>query len=258
MEPRFEKLASGKTILREFASDGSLVREMHSYGRRLDVAIDIQFEQGKKVEERYFSKGRMVSRRTYEKVRLSFPDMPSADFDLDDVSGALVTEVRRDGRRRKAEAERRLERSAESRFARPASTNWLRIISRNDAHLVEFESRDWKALLREKALPTGRTWLTLFGFDGPLTGSSVAEGPITGYEIPGRREEMLDASRRLLEEVQRFTPEARDPTWGAFHFRKRSKPRKPKQLSWARLLPAIIEFLERLCVPTVTIFNNHR
>jgi hypothetical protein len=257
MEPRFEKLASDKTILREFASDGSLVREMHSYGR-LDVAIDIQFEHGKKVEELYFSKGRMASRRTYEKVRLSFPDMPPADFALEDVSGSLVTELRRDERRRKAEAERRLEASVESRYARPASTNWLRIISGNDAHLVEFESRDWKALAREKALPTGRTWLTLFGFDGPPTGSSVAEGLITGYEIPVRREEMLDASRRLLEEVQRFTPEARDPTWGAFHFRKQPKPRKPKPLAWGRILPTIIEFLERLCVPTVTIFNNHR
>jgi hypothetical protein len=122
MEPRFEKLPSGKTILREFASDGSLVQEMHSYGT-LDVAIQIQFERGKKVEELYFSKHRMVSRRAYEKVRLSFPDMPSADFSLEDVSGGLVTDLRRDERRRKAEAEQRLERSVESRYARPASTN---------------------------------------------------------------------------------------------------------------------------------------
>ena len=257
MEPKFQKFDSGKIVLRDFAVDGSLLRETHSYSSP-DIAIQMQFEHGKKVEELYFFKRRMVSRRTYEKQRLSVPDMPSADFGLEDVSGALLTELGRDQRRRKAEAQRRLADSEESRFTRPSSTNWLRIISGNDAHLVEFESRDWKALGQEKTLPTGRRWLSAFGFDGPPTGSSVAEGLIIGYEILGRREEMLDASRRLLEEVQRFTPELRDPTWGAFHVRKRPKPRKPKSLSWSRLLPEIIVFLERLSTPEVTIFNHHR
>lgn len=257
MEPQIQKLTSGKAILRQFAADGSIAQETHSYGM-LDIAIQLHFKEGTKVEEIYFANRRMVSRRTYEKARLGYPDMPAADLRLEDVGGGLLTDLRREQRRKKAEGERRLTASAESRFPRPAGTNWLRIISADRAHLVEFASRDWKALAREKSMPTGRRWLSLFGFDGPPGDTSVSEGPIVGYETLGHREEMLHASRTLVDEVRAFSPTQRDPTWGSFSVRKRAKPRKAKPLGWTHLLPKIIEFLEGLSAPTVTIFNHHR
>ena len=257
MEPQIEKLASGKAILRQFAADGSVTQETHSYGM-LDIAIQLHFKEGTKVEELYFANRRMVSRRTYEQARVSYPDMPAADLRLEDVSGGLLSDLRREQRRKKAEAERRLTASAESRFPRPVGTNWLRIISADRAHLVKFASRDWKVLAREKTLPTGPRWLSLFGFDGPPNGTSVFEGLIVGYETVGRREEMLHASRMLVDEVRDFTPASRDPTWGSFSVRKKAKPRKAKPLAWAHLLPKIIEFLEGLSAPTVTIFNHHQ
>jgi hypothetical protein len=257
MEPQIQKLPSGKSILRQFADDGAITQETHSYGL-LDIAIQLYFKDGAKVEEIYFANRRMVSCRTYEKARVGYPDMPAADLKLEDVSGGLLTDIRREQRRKKAEAEKRLAASAESRFPRPVGTNWLRIISADRAHLVEFASRDWKALAREKSLPTGQSWLSLFGFHGPPGGSSLAEGLIVGYETLGRREEMLQASRNLLDEVRNFVPATRDPTWCTFSVRKKPKPRKPKPLSWERLLPKIIEFLEGLSAPTVTIYNHHR
>jgi hypothetical protein len=257
MEPQIEKLASGKAILRQFAADGAVVQETHSYGL-LDIAIQLHFKEGTKIEEIYFANRRMVSRRSYEKARVSYPDMPPADLQLEDVSGGLLTDLRREQRRKKAEAESRLTASAESRFPRPAGTNWLRIISADRAHLVEFASRDWKVLAREKSLPTGPRWLSHFGFDGPPGGTSVFEGLIVGYETIGRREEMLHASRMLLGEVRDFTPIPRERTWCNFSVRKKAKPRKAKPVAWAHLLPKIIDFLESLSAPTVTIFNHHR
>ncbi len=259
MESQSEQLPSGKMIGRQFDDHGSLLQEHHTYGT-LVIGISMHFWEGKKIEELYFAKRRMISRRSYEKAREAYPDMPPADQKVEDVSGGLLGVLRREQRRRRAEAEQRLAASAESRLQRPASTNWFRVISDDKAHLVEFASRDWKLLCRERSLPTGPRWLSLFGFDGPPTsvGKIVSEGLIVGYETTGDREAMLEASRTLLPEVLAFEPTLRDPTWCNFSVRKKPKPRKAKPPGWTSLLPALIEFLESLSAPTVKIFNHHR
>src|SRR5436190_1892964 len=233
MDSHFERLPSGKTILRRYADDGSIIEEHHSYGL-LDICIQLSFTAAAKTSETYFLKRRMVGRRAYEKARAAYPDMPVADHAVEDFSGSLMRLVRQQDRRNKAESERRLNESAESRFPRPASTNWLRVISGEQAHLVLFASRDWKVLSRERSIPTGGEWLRLFGFDGapPGQGGSVAEGLIVGYEVTGHREAMLLASRKLLKEVQAYVPPLRDPTWCNFSVRRKAKPKKIPPLAW--------------------------
>jgi hypothetical protein len=259
MDPHFEKLPSGKTILRRYADDGSIIEEHHSYGL-LDIGIQISFTAAAKTSETYFLKRRMVGRRAYEKARAAYPDMPVADTAVEDFSGSLMPLVRQQERRNKAESEKRLAESAESRFPRPAGTNWLRVISDEQAHLVLFASRDWKVLSRERSIPTGGEWLRLFGFDGPPPGQggSVAEGLIVGYEVTGDVEAMVKASRQLLKEVQVYIPPRPDPTWCSFSVRPKPKPRKPASLAWPTALPPLIDFLASLNVSTVTIFNHHR
>lgn len=259
MDPQYEKLPTGKIIIRQFADDGTIEREQQSYGL-LDIGIDYHFNSGVKVEELYFAKRRMVGRRSYEKARLSYPDMPTADDSLEDVCGGLLTDLRKEQRRKKTEAEERLALSAESRFPRPAGTNWLRVISGEQGHLVEFASRDWKSLSRDRSISTGPDWLSLFGFDGPddVKGRSVAEGPIIGYEVVGNRQAMLEASRKLLDEVRAYTPATRDPTWCNFSVRKKPKPRRPKPLTWTSVLPPLIQFLEGLNAQTVKVYNHHQ
>ena len=263
MEPVFkhEQLPSGKVIMRRFADDGTLLEEQHTYGV-LDIGIQYDFSKGVKIAETYFAKRRMVGRRTYEKSRVAYPDMPSADAVSEDFGASLLREARKQQRQNKAEAERRLAESAESRFPRPASTNWLRVIAGEKSHLVLFASRDWKVLSRERNIPTGREWLHVFGFDGTLCGTgeggSVAKGLEVGFEVTSNREAMLNASRRLLTEVSEFAANPPEISRWRGSVRPRRKPRPMPPLAWPTVLPPLIEFLSALQEPTVTIFNHHR
>ncbi|MGB7748363.1 MAG: hypothetical protein WBN75_13875 [Verrucomicrobiia bacterium] len=255
---KHEQLPSGKTIIRHFDDDGSLVDETHGYGV-LDIAIKYDFRAGAKVDETYFAKRRMVSRRTYEKARSSYTDMPPADNAIEDLGSLLLKRARREQRQNRAEAERRLAESAESRFPRPASTNWLRIISGEKSHLVVFASRDWKVLSRERLIPTGREWLRSFGFSGAVgvTGG-IAKGLEVGFEVTGNREVMLNASRLLLTEVNTFAANSPEASRWSGSIRPRPKPKKMPPLAWPTVLPPLIEFLSGLQEPTVKIFNHHR
>ena len=257
MNHRFdhEQMPSGKVIVRHFGEDGSLVDEQQTYGV-LDIGIKFEFKAGVKVDETYFSKRRLVSRRTYEKVRIAYPDMPSADNSIEDFGSLLLRGMRKQQRQNKAEAERRLAESAESQFPRPASTNWLRVIAGEKSHLVIYASRDWKALSREQTIPTGREWLHLFGFGG--TGGSVGKGIEVGFEIISDRKAMLNASRLLLTDVNAFAANPPETTRWSGSIRPRPKPRKMPELVWPTVLPPLIEFLSDLQDVTVKIFNHHR
>jgi hypothetical protein len=255
---KHEQLPSGKMINRHFGDNGSLVEETHGYGV-LDIAIKYDFKAGAKVDETYFAKRRMVSRRTYEKARVAYPDMPPADNAIEDFGSLLLQEVRKQQRQNKVKAERRLAESAESRFPRPASTNWLRVISGEKSHLVVFASRDWKVLSRERTIPTGREWLRSFGFSSTsgVTGG-IAEGLVVGFEVTGNREAMLNASQLLLTEVNAFAANPPETSRWSGSIRPRPKPRKMPPLAWPTVLPPLIEFLSGLPEPTVKIFNHHR
>ena len=255
----FEKFPSGKTITRRYDSAGALVEETHSYGN-LDLAFQQMFDRGVKVAQCYFSNRRMVSRRTYETRRLAYPDMPPADQAQEDFSGDLMRELRAQQRKNKAESEDRLSRSAESQFPRPKSTNWLRVIAEEKAHLVEFASRDWKALGNERDLKAGRDWLERFGFrGGPGNQPCIHEGLVVGYEVIGNREAMIEVSKRLLVETLEFAKKPQEPKPWLYSFAPRPKSTKKKQpLVWPLVLPPLIEFLSELSEPVVKIFNHHR
>jgi len=150
-----EVLPSGKTIIRQFAKDGSLFIESHNYGA-IDIGISYTFRNGVKIEETYISKGRLVSRKGYEKARINYPDMPAPDAGIEDWGKDLLRDLRAQQKQRKLETEKRLAESEESSFPRPTSTNWLRVIAKGKAHLIMFASRDWKILARETSLPNGR------------------------------------------------------------------------------------------------------
>lgn len=100
---RNEELPSGKVIFRDFDEDGSLLQEMHGYGT-LDIAIKYAFDAGIKVCETYFAKRRMVSRRTYEKARTAYTDMPAADATLKDIGAEMLRVVAKERRQRGLEA----------------------------------------------------------------------------------------------------------------------------------------------------------
>ena len=251
---KHEQLPSGKVIIRHFGEDGTLVEESHVYGV-LDIGLKCAFSAGANVAETYFAKRRTVSRRTYEKARGAYPDMPQADNAVEDFGNALLQMARKQQRQNKTEAARRLAESAESRFPRPSSTNWLRVISGEQSHLVLFASRDWKALSREGGISTGREWLHVFGFYRTWT---VAKGPEVGFEVTGNREAMLNVSRLLLAEVNEFTANPPEISRWSGSVRPGRKPKSKPPLAWPTALPPLIEFLSALQVPFVKIFNHHR
>ncbi len=97
-----EELPSGKLIMRHFGEDGSLVEETHSYGT-LDIGIKYEFEAGVKVYETYFAKRRMVSRRSYEKARTAYADMPTADATLEDIGAQMLHAAAKERRQHRLE-----------------------------------------------------------------------------------------------------------------------------------------------------------
>jgi hypothetical protein len=256
--PERELLPSGKTIRRLFDSDGSLAEEMHCYGA-IDISIGLKFHKGSKVEETYLVKSRLVGRRSYEKARANYSDMPPADISIEDWGKDLLRDLRAQQKQRKLETERRLTESQESRFPRPQSANWLRIITKEKAHLVEFSSRDWKILARERSIPSGREWLAVFGFNGPPDSTaSVAKGLEIGYDFPGDTKAMLEVSRLLLGEVVAFASNPPKVSYWHGSIRPRPKPRPKPALIWPSVLPPIIEFLSSLQASQVTIYNHCR
>ncbi len=71
MKNEFETLPSGKTIVREFGDDGQLLKESHSYGA-LDIGCSMTYLGGRKTEEIYFAKKRLV-RRSLREGKEQFP-----------------------------------------------------------------------------------------------------------------------------------------------------------------------------------------
>jgi hypothetical protein len=57
----------------------------------------------------------MVSRRTYEKVRLAYPDMPPADNAIEDWGAKLLRGMAKEKQQHRAEAERHIPNSEEAR-----------------------------------------------------------------------------------------------------------------------------------------------
>jgi hypothetical protein len=84
-----EQLPSGKIVIRQFDGDEQLCQEQHSYGL-LDIGITMWFHAGEKMGEIYFSNRRVRSRKTYERRRATYSDMPQADPTFSDDGAALL------------------------------------------------------------------------------------------------------------------------------------------------------------------------
>jgi hypothetical protein len=87
-----EQLPSGKTIMCHTWKSGLVAEETHGYGL-LEIAIKFDYRDGKKVDETYFVNKRMVSRKTYEKARVKYIDMPASDESLEDSGATLLRMV---------------------------------------------------------------------------------------------------------------------------------------------------------------------
>lgn len=88
-----ETFPSGKAVIREFDEAGRPIREMHSYGT-LDIGITLEFQNGVKTNEMYFAKRRMVTRKSYDKHRANYPDMPAPDSFIEDLGADLLRGAR--------------------------------------------------------------------------------------------------------------------------------------------------------------------
>jgi hypothetical protein len=100
-----EELPSGKVIVRTLGEDGSLIEESHGYGA-LDIGINYSFDAGVRISETYYAKRRMVSRRTYEKARAAYADMPAADATLKDWGADVLKAAAKERRQHRMEAKR--------------------------------------------------------------------------------------------------------------------------------------------------------
>jgi hypothetical protein len=92
-ETKHEQLPTGKIIARRSIRSGSVIEEHQFYGDS-DIGIKYFFKAGVKTGEMYFARGRMVSRRVYEKTRANYKDMPPADQASEDWGGQLLREIR--------------------------------------------------------------------------------------------------------------------------------------------------------------------
>jgi hypothetical protein len=104
-QQKHQQLPSGKVVSRDFGPDGSLVMESHVYGL-VDIGIEYVFSAGVKVQETYFYKTRLVGRRTYEKARANYPDMPEPDTSAEDWGAELLRAAANETRQHRSEANR--------------------------------------------------------------------------------------------------------------------------------------------------------
>ena len=260
MEPSntYQKFPTGKSIIISYAADGSISTEQHGYGVS-DIEVTRWFDSGKIADETYFAKGRIVSRRAYERERLAYPDMPPASDGIEDTGADLMRAARAQAKQNKLEAQHRFEASSAGRFPRPDSTNWIRVTAHEKSHLMIFASRDWKLLGRETALPSGRRWLSTFGFNGPPgEGGRVSKGLEVGFEVAGDRETLLTISIKLLDEAKSFDQNPSQVMASVSRIGRGSTHKKWAQSAWISILPPLIAFLSELADPTVMIFNHHR
>jgi hypothetical protein len=93
----FNTLPDGKRHDLEFNAAGELIRESHQYMATkypwLTLGIERIYQAGRLTDETYFVKGRLASRRTYERARANFPSMPAPDPSIEDSAADLLSAV---------------------------------------------------------------------------------------------------------------------------------------------------------------------
>jgi hypothetical protein len=121
-----------KQVTRDFDDDGRLVREQHIHGA-LEIGISREFDRGRRTSETYFYKRRVVSRPTYERARIEYPDMPPANLSIEDSGGALLAAAGRAQRARGRVAKTPRPNAAKARKLDEFCTKLMRTGRREDA-----------------------------------------------------------------------------------------------------------------------------
>ncbi len=135
--------------------DGRGRTESYSYGT-FDIALQVEYVDGKKVGESYYVKRKLVSRERYEKARTAYPRMPAADPSLDDWASKLLKDAA--GERRAAPARqqpyvpneksaRRLDAFCAQLVEKPGSKDAVAWIAQSTSTLGELSRRASRRLV---------------------------------------------------------------------------------------------------------------
>jgi hypothetical protein len=204
-----EILPSGKVIMRRFDKAGILVEESHSHAD-LDIGISFTFRNGVKTDESYFAKGKMVSRKTYEKARLNYSDMPPGDSSIEDLGALLIrgaAEERKQwqneakGRRPNREEARRIDDFCEALIKKGNSQDAVEWVRKGDRTLGEKNFVATKRLI-EKLRALGCSRIIACEIDSyedglENTGHLVVELPTD----PSARARILDTIDRIASKT---------------------------------------------------------
>ena len=90
-----KKTAANKKVHdRQFDAGGKLLRETRGYleanGSRLAILLMREYKAGRVIGETDIVKGRVVSRRSYDKARVNFPPMPAPNTSIEDRNARLL------------------------------------------------------------------------------------------------------------------------------------------------------------------------
>lgn len=144
--------------------DGELRSETHSHGI-LDIALMIEYADGKKVGETYFLKKKMTTRAKYEKVRVAYPQMPPADFSKEDSSIDLLKAVARE---RKAGRMRLVSHQADPKVGRKLDSFCRELIQNENSENAAEWIKNPKARLGELSRRASRELIAKLLRDGAL------------------------------------------------------------------------------------------
>ena len=200
-------MITGLQVNREIGADGKLARETHLYlddGRPV-ILLTRTYHAAKVVGEQYMVNMRLVSRKTYEKVRTKYPQMPPSDDGAQDQSAELRQMVAADRKRRRAAGVELTTDAAKARkteaFCRKLikkggnadATKWIKQSGHTLGERDPAASRRLVARLKR----LGCTKITACEIRDGNTGHLVVELP----KEPERRRKLFRALDGLAEEV---------------------------------------------------------
>lgn len=97
-------MITGLQVNRELDANGRLARETHLYldDGRPAILLARTYRAGRVVGEQYIVNMRLVSRKTYEKARARYPQMPASDDNAQDETAELRQMIAVDRKQRRA------------------------------------------------------------------------------------------------------------------------------------------------------------
>jgi hypothetical protein len=87
LSTEMQTFSTGRELTRRYDASNQLIEEVHAYG--IQIMLTSSYKDGLKTGESYICNKRLVTHRSYEKLRLNFPDMPAADKAFHDAAAEL-------------------------------------------------------------------------------------------------------------------------------------------------------------------------